>query len=242
MCKIYIKQLQVTKIQHLFYELHGIPNLPKKIIIQPPHDTMLIDQNNEVLAYIYRNILPNNSLDILTQLAPQVTNLMQIPHKAADKTFVLGHYLSRNGTICQSTNNTTPIGQQIISALQSISSITEQLILLHDRKFYSFTQNLPSQYRLFNLLSVFYCNLIPPANVHRDEKDAKWCFIFPFGTLPQTGLNLYYCNTYITLNVTDIVMLKSRKVWHVAEQTVPTNYTRYSGVLTTSSGLIKKFM
>jgi hypothetical protein len=37
-------------------------------------------------------------------------------------------------------------------------------------------------------------------------------------------------------------MLNSKYIWHAADINVPINETRYSGVLTIYSGLIKKFI
>jgi len=167
---------------------------------------------------------------------------MVITHKEATKTFLLGHYLDWADNISASKLNKSLIGKIIISTLQPIVKIIENIIIATDTEYLDYVKHLPQILRKFILLSAFYANLVSPNNIHRDKKDAKWCFIFPFGSCTRTGLHLPYCNAYITMNVTDLIMLNSRNIWHAAEQYTPPRKTRFSGILTAHSGLINKFI
>lgn len=140
-------------------------------------DITITDQNNIIIAHLYKNILPLSILQQLEQIVPQVPNNMKLNNKGTD-IFPLGYYLDRVGKISNSKLNNTSIGKQIITLLQPISKVISSIILNNDNNFYQYTKKIPSKYRLFGLLTAFYCNLQPPEEIHRDEKDAKWCFIF----------------------------------------------------------------
>ena len=44
------------------------------------------------------------------------------------------------------------------------------------------------------------------------------------------------------MNICDLIMLESKYMWHAADTFIPENETRFSGVLTTHSGFINKFL
>ena len=113
---------------------------------------------------------------------------MKLSSKGAAKTFALGYYLDQIGTLSKSKINNTQVGKQIIILLQPIAQIIQQIIKIIDINYYNRIIRVPKKYILFKLLTAFYCNLLPPGIPHRDEKDEKWCFIFPFGSLQSTGI------------------------------------------------------
>ena len=194
-----------------------------------------------------RNVFPQSLLRNLTQLFQLIdvkTFLCndKINSKGVKATFPLGHYLDRAGNIIHSKFNSTPLGNKIFEALQPLANILASVIIQMDPDYANILQEIPSSYRTFGkLLSVFYGNIFPPENTHKDRRDYKWCYIFPFGTVQQTGVHLEYLNTYAHLNIGDVLKLKSCHVWHRADCIYDTNLqSRFSGVFTSHTGFINR--
>jgi hypothetical protein len=238
-----LPQFAVTKTQHFNNEFNIKDRIPTYSKIIANTITKLVDKNKNPHLIIFPNVLPKQILQSLPNYVNNIPQKMKVSLKGATKTFALGYYLDRTGILSASPINNTFIGKAIIALLQPIAKIISKIVQKYDNNFYNFiTNNVPQQYLLFGICSAFYCNLLPPSLTHRDEKDEKWCFIFPFGSLKKTGLHLPYCNAFVEMNETDFVMLNSKYIWHAADGNVPINETRYSGVLTIHSGLIKKFI
>lgn len=168
---------------------------------------------------------------------------MKLSSKGAMNTFGLGYHLDRIGRLSAIPFNKSPLGQQIIQLVQPITHIITTLLKQLDNEFYTLLKTtIPSKYRLFGMLTAFFCNLTSPSNTHRDLRDAKWCFIFNFGNMTTTKLELPYCNAALLYSIGDLIMLKSKDVWHSGDKNVPPNVFRGSGVFTTHTGVINKFI
>ena len=170
-----IRQLKVTKSEHQ-RSLYNPAILPK-IIINGDYNT-IYDDDNEKIVRIFYNILPRLPLDQLTTLLPQLNIKNHKPNaKGATKTFAVGHYIKRSGRgklIHESETLTIDQKTQLIEILQPILYILAQILQEEDPEFYQALQKIPTQYRTLHIFSVFYCNLLPPPNSHKDIKDKKW--------------------------------------------------------------------
>jgi hypothetical protein len=155
----------------------------------------------------------------------------------------LGHYLERGGKgqICQSSYQQSEMGQYLTHTYKPLWKKISLIAKAYDFDYYQILKQIPKQFRTLGIFSFFVCNLKPPPKVHRDSKDFKWCFIFLFGDFVKSGTYLYYLNLYVNLQLGDILMLKSYKIWHNADTDFQ-GLSRYSGILTTHNGLLQRFL
>ena len=109
-----------------------------------------------------------------------------------------------------------------------------------DLEYYQTLAKLPAQYRTMDIFSLFVGHKKPPRLAHKDCKDWKWCFLFLLGNYNISGIYLYYLNIFIQLQPGDLLVFNSHLIWHQADQTVPVDKDRFSGVLTTHAGLLKR--
>ena len=160
--------------------------------------------------------------------------------RGAEEYFKFGHYLERGGKgrILQSVISQTEIGKEFLSINNNIWKILTDIAQTMDPEYAKNIKQIPEQYRTIGIFSMFVSNIKPPTKVHRDCKDYRWCLIFLYGK-HCNGLYLHYLNTYIVLQLGDVLMLDSKRIWHQADKSNMVD--RYSGIVTTHAGLCKRF-
>jgi hypothetical protein len=204
--------------------------------------------NTKPILFTLRNLFSDLELQPLFIAMQQWKTSIKLSSgqdsRGTTQTITLGHYMERGGQnrICESKYNNTPIGQTIYKTLQNIVyKLTKQMNAI-DPQFHDLLLHIPQQYRTLGIFSTFFGNLQPPKYTHRDQSDYKWSILFPFGTVSHTGLFLPYLNTYVYLNIGDAVVMQANEIWHKAEQNVPVNLEKYTGILTTHKLLLKQFI
>jgi hypothetical protein len=157
----------------------------------------------------------------------------------------LGHYLERGGegSICKSALHQSKQGKRMVSAHSALWKTVSSAAQMVDPIYYAtLIDNIPNNVRTMEAFSLFVGHRKAPKLVHKDCKDWKWCFLFLMGNFGISGIYLYYLNIFIQLQAGDLVILNSNMIWHQADQNIPEHLDRYSGILTTHKGLLKRFV
>ena len=245
---IFAFQPRITRKQHK--ESLIIPQSLNPLTILPYNKSGIVFNVSLPVAYTFPAAIPSTLLQELYNdvkiISSTITNCKKKVEdsRGTVKTFILGHYLERGGTgnIHQSAFSKTELGQTILNKYKALWRIISEIARDVDTEFYTtLVHSIPDEYRMIGALSLFVCNLAPPKLVHKDVKDWKWCFVFIFGNVQQSGVLLYYMNTYVQMQVGDVLVLRSDMVWHQADQSIVEDVDRFSGVITTHGGLLKRF-